>query len=242
MNKKTIIITIVSIVGPLIFAAITSTDNVWNTPKFYVEVIPNNDEIIPVDAIIRTIYQDHYPKYTAEWFRGLDRDSIGSLRDRFSSEDMWILWRVYDLNTTNGVSQKIIIKNEGNAQAQDVLIQILGINNFKLIDYTCPELMSSEQITKEHGKKYLIVKPRMSVQLDCEIIINSVGENGVERVIVTANDSHPFVWPDNEINDYRNTAIMVNIFGYVAIGIAGSFLAYLIINLYQEKLKNRKEN
>ncbi|MCH7969011.1 MAG: hypothetical protein IH841_07200 [Thaumarchaeota archaeon] len=242
MNKKIIIVSIISIVIPLLFVAMTSTNNVWNTPKFDVEVIKNDDGTMPVDKIVKTIYQDNYPKLTAEWFRNLDRDFVSSLRDRFSQDDMWILWNVYDNNSTNGLSEKITIRNEGLAQAEDVIIQILGTSNFKLIDYSCPEIMSPDQITKEHGKKYLIVKSRMSVQLDCEIIINSVGDVGIKQVIITAKDTHPAVWPDDEFDYYRNVIFIFNIIAYIVIGIAAYLIIYNGIKLYQEKFKKLLNN
>lgn len=239
MNKKTIAISIVLTIVPILFVAITSTDNVWNTPKFDVKVIRNDSNEIPVDQIIKTIYQDNYPEYTAKWLRSLDTDSVSLLRERFSQNDMWILWNIHD-NNSSGLSEKIIIRNNGMAQAENVIIQILGTTNFKLIDYTCPEIMSQDQITKEHGKKYLIVESRMSVQLNCEIIINSVGNTGIEQVIVTAKDTHPAIWPDDEYDYYRNLIIIFNIIAYIVIGIIAYVIIYNSIKLYQEKFKNRK--
>jgi len=238
-DKKSLALSIIPIVVS-IFVIITSTDNVWNSPKFDIELsnISQNEEgMLPVDEIVRTIYDEKfYKKLTADWIRDRDVESLRFLEEQFTPDDAWILNRIYHNNETNGLSQQIIIKNDGYAQANDIIIQILGTDNFKIIDYTCPEIMSPDQISKEHGQKYLIIQSRMSVQLTCEIIINSVGNNGVKQVIITAHESHPAVWPDDKINNIRNTLIYLNIVLYASI----IFLVYVVsYNVVQYLRKNK---
>lgn len=232
--KKTEIASIVVPTAVAIFAILVNTDTVWNSPQFDVQVsnIPNT---IPVDDIVKTIYGDPYPSITADWLRGMDQNQLMLIKERSTPDDAWILDRVYS-TTTKGLSQKITIKNTGNAQAHDIIIQILGTNNFKIINNECPEIISPEQITKEHGKKYLITESRMSIQLECAITINSVGDQGIERVIVTASDSNPAAWPDNIISDLRNQTFFLNSLLYAAIVLLVFIISYNFV-IYFRKIR-----
>lgn len=225
-----------------IFIIITSTSNIWNAPDLDVQVNPNSEDAIPVDVIVRNIYNEtNYLDLTADDIRESDIDSHRSSQNIFSKNDAWVIDRIYHLNTTDGLSQKITISNIGNNQAHDIIIQILGLNTFKIVDYTCPEIMSPEQITKEHGKKYLITQSRLSVQLPCIITINSVGEEGVEEVIVTANDAQPAVWPKDLVNYYNDLALLFTIIGYVAIIITIYLASYVVLTLYRKKSNNQTQ-
>ena len=244
MDKKSLAQSLIP-TAVAIFAVVVGTDNVWNSPDFDIKVSDiskNEDGVRPVDELVRVIYGDiGNTNLTAEWLRNRDVESLCLIEDRFSSEDAWILDRIYYNPDVNGLSHKIIIKNYGNIQAHDVIIQILGRDNFKIIDYTCPEIMSNEQITKEFGKKYIIAKSRMSVKLECEIIINSVGNERLDRVIGTANDYHPRVWPDDDINKLRNAAIYSQILVYASIGVLAYLVSYNVVSYMREKSKAKKQ-
>lgn len=244
MDKSFIIGTIS--IGVALFAIWASTDNVWNSPNFDIKVntIQKNEEgKKPVDEIVRVIYDErNLSSLTAEWIRDREPESLRELKERFSPEDAWVLDRIYYNPEIDGLSQKIIIKNDGNSQAHDVIIQILGDDNFKIIDYSCPEIMSDEQIIKEFGKKYIVSKSRMSVKLECEITINSVGTDGVKQVIVTAEESHPRIWPDDLINNLRTQSIILNIILYLVIGILAIIVSYNVTKIYEKKMKQKSKS
>ncbi|MBS3922357.1 MAG: hypothetical protein KGZ37_04320 [Nitrosarchaeum sp.] len=223
-----------------IFVIIVSTGNIWNAPDLDVQVIMNSDKAIPVDVIVRSIHNEtNYLDLTADFIRDRDIDSLRSLKNIYSKDDAWVIERIYFLNTTNGVSQKIIVSNIGNEQAHDIIIQILGTNTFKIVDYTCPEIMSPIQITKEDGNKYLITESRLSTKLPCTFTINSVGENGVEKVIVTANDAHPAVWPEDSITYYNNLSVIFTVIGYVAIVLTIYLISDVFLGFYRKKMNNQ---
>ena len=188
----------------------------WNAPDLDIKVTGNEVKTTPVDDLVRVIFNDpNYLPLTADFVRDRDFDSFLSLQAELPENDAWIIDRVYFQNTTDGLSQKIILSNLGNEQAKDVIIQIEGQDNFKIIDYDCPEILSSEQISKESGKKYIITKPILSENLPCEIIINSVGESGIKEIIATAKDTVPAQWPEDLVNYYSNLAFFLSILGYV---------------------------
>lgn len=242
--KKSFILSFATIAIAL-FTIWANTDNIWNSPNFEIKVTDNSKkdgEMKPVDVLVRVIYDDRGNKnLTADWLRDRDSDTLSFLKEQFSSEDAWILDRIYHNSDIDGKSQKIIIKNIGLTQAHDVIIQITGNDNFKIIDYICPEIMSNEQIIKNLGKKYVISKSRLSINLECEIIINSVGNSGINKVIVTANDSHPRVWPDHTIEDTRTQLIIVNIILYIVIGVLAIIIAYNVLQLWERNIKNKKK-
>lgn len=241
MDKTSLILSIIPITLT-IFVVLTSTGNVWNAPDLDVQVNPNSEDAIPVDVIVRSIYNEtNYLDLTADDIRGSDIDSHRSSLNIFSKNDAWVIDRIYHLNTTDGLSQKIIISNLGYEQAHDIIIQILGLDTFKIVDYSCPEIMSPEQITKEHGKKYVIVKQRLSVQLPCEFIINSVGERGVDEVIVTATNAYPAVYPQDLVDHYRFWATMFTIIGYVALVSVIYLASYILLSLYRKKAQSNPE-
>jgi len=225
-----------------IFVIITSTGNIWNAPDLDVQVKPNSEDTVPVDTIVRNIHNEtNYLDLTANFIRDRDIDSLRSLQNIYSKNDAWVIDRIYHLNTTDGLSQKIIISNLGHKQAHDIIIQISGLDIFKIVDYSCLEIMSPEQIAKEHGRKYVIVTQRLSVQLPCEITINSVGERGVDEVIVTATDADPAVYPKDLVNHYSFWATVFTIIGYVALVLVVYLISYVLLSLYRMKVKSYPE-
>ncbi len=245
VDKSALIVSIIG-VGITLFAVWASTDNVWNSPNFDIRMEnleKNEKDKKPVDEIVRVIYDDvNFMPLNATWLRMHDDEYLRDLkeRDRFSSEDLWILDRIYYNPEKDGRSQKIILTNNGFSQAHDVLVQISGNDNFKMIEYICPEIMSDDQITKEFGKYYLVSISRMSVQLPCEIIINSVGYNGIKEVIVTGDESHPRVWPNDIINDQKTNLMRLNIVLYMVIGSLAIVVINYTVQIYQKRIKNSK--
>lgn len=244
--EKSFIVSAISI-SVALFAIWASTDNVWNSPNFDIKVEnleKNEKDKKPVDEIIRVIYDDrNYMSLNATWLRIQDNDFLRDLKEwnRFSSEDLWVLDRIYYNPETDGRSQIITITNNGYSQAHDVLVQISGNDNFKIIEYVCPEIMSDDQITKEFGKYYLVSISRMSVKLDCEITINGVGDNGIKEVIVTAEESHPRIWPDDLINDLRTFSIIANIILYLVIGILAIIIAYNVAKMFEKRMRQKSK-
>lgn len=243
MNKS-LMVSIVGI-GLALFTIWVSTDNVWNSPNFdiTVENISKNIEgQKPVDEITRVIDDDRgNSNLTAEWIRDRDIDSFRFLKERYSPEDAWVLDRIYHNPDADGKSHKIIIKNTGLSQAHDVIIQIIGDANFKIIDYTCPEIISNDQIKKDLGQKYLVSISRMSIELPCEIIINTVETGyGLKQIIVTGDESNPRVWPDNIINEQRTKLMRLNIIFYMVIGILAVIVVNYTVKIYQKRIKISK--
>ncbi len=239
---KSLVLGIITI-GLTIFAIWSSTDNIFNSPNFIlnVEELEKNEEgKKPVDEIVQVIYDKrNSQQFDAQWLRDKDREYVIDLKERFSPEDAWVLDRVYYNTEMYGLSEKITLTNNGNRQAHDVIIQIEGHDNFKLVDYACPEIMSEEQIIKDLGKNYIVSISRMSIKLDCEIIINSVGDDGIKQVIVTANESLPKMWPDDLIKEYRDRVKFFNIFLYLVIGIL-AMGAYVLFQNELKKNRNRE--
>ena len=230
-----------------LFAIWASTDNVWNYPNFDIKVVTlekNEKDKKPVDEIVRVIYDDrNFLPLNATWLRMHDDQYIRELKERrgFSSEDAWVIDRIYYNPEKDGLSQKIILTNNGYKQAHDVIVQISGHDNFKIIEYVCPEIMSDDQIVKEFGKYYLVSISRMSVKLNCEITINSVGNDGIKEVIVTAEESHPRIWPKNLIDDMRNLTIILNILLYLSIGTLAILATYNIGKIYEKRMKQKSQ-
>ena len=245
MEKYAFIVSIIG-VGLTLFAIWASTDNAWNSPNFDIQIVDlekNKKDMKPVDEIIRVIYDDrNYLPLNATWLRMHDDEYLRDLkeRDRFSSEDLWVLDRIYYNSETDGRSQKIILTNNGYSQSHDVLVQISGNDNFKIIEYVCPEIMSDDQITKEFGKYYLVSISRMSVGLLCEITINGVGNNGIKKVIVTGDESPPRVWPDDTINDQVRNLKILNIILYTVVGILAVIVVNYVVQIYQKNIRNSK--
>lgn len=244
VDKHTLIVSIIT-VGIALFTIWASTDNVWNSPNFDITVNNISKNIVgqkPVDEIVRVIYDDRgNQNLTAEWVRDRDIDSFRFQKDQFNSEDAWVLDRIYHNKDANGKSHKITLKNTGFSQAHDVIVQIIGDANFKIIDYTCPEIISDDQIKKDLGEKYLVSISRMSIDLPCEIIINTVeSDGGLEKIIVTGDESSPRVWPDDVVNDQRRNLMIFFIVAYTVIGILTIILIYSVIQIYQKRIKNSK--
>ena len=243
---KSLILGIITI-GLTLFTIWVSTDNVWNSPNFDIKVEnleKNEKDKKPVDEIVRAIYDEvNYMPLNATWLRVHDDEYLRGIkeRDRFSSEDLWVLDRIYYNPEKDGRSQKIIITNNGYNQAHDVLVQISGNDNFKIIEYTCPEITSDDQIVKEFGKNYIVSMSRMSVKLNCEITINGVGNDGIKEIIVTAEESHPRIWPNDLIIDLRNQSIILNIILYLMIGTLAIIVVYNIVKIFEKRInqKNR---
>lgn len=247
MKNLPLILGIITI-GLALFTISTNTNNVWNTPNFDIKVENLEKNEIgkkPVDEIVRVIYDErNYMKLTAEWIRDKDTEFIRELkeRERFSSEDLWVLDRIFYNPESDGLSQKITIKNDGYFQAHDVIIQITGKDNLKIIEYTCPEIMSDDQIIKKFGKNYIISMPRMSVKLNCEIIINGVESKGLKEVIVTAEQSNPRIWPNDSINDIRTYSIILNIALFLAIGAIAIIVIYNIAKMYEKRINQNNQS
>ena len=245
MEKYSLVVSIIG-VGLTLFAIWASTDNVWNSPNFDIQIDnlqKNEKDKKPVDEIVRVIYDErNYLPMNATWLRMQDNDYLRDLKkwDRYSSEDLWVLDRIYYNPETDGRSQKIILTNNGYRQAHDVLVQISGNDNFKIIEYVCPEIMSDDQITKEFGKYYLVSISRMSVGLPCEITVNGVGNNGIKEVIVTGDESHPRVWPNDVINDQRRNLMILNIVLYMVVGGLAIILTNYGVQIYQKRIQNSK--
>lgn len=237
---KNFILGSISIVLALITIAV-GTDNVWNSPNFDIKINDVSKKVkgqTPVDELVRAIYDErNLDRLDSGWIYNQTDNSLQLLKQNFSAEDAWILDRIYYNRNVDGLSQKVIIVNNGNRQAHDVIIQISGTNNFRITEYNCPEIMSDKQIVKEFGKKYIISASRMSTKLECSITINSVGNEGIDRIIVTADESNSRVWPDDSINALRTYSTIGLILIYVSIGLIAIVSLYNIVRIYEKRKK-----
>jgi len=172
------------------------------TPDFEImvdDVQTNENEAL--DQTLAFIFSDRLT--TTEFVRGLDKSGYESNKQLLDEDEQFVFSRIYYSDEV-GISQSILIINDGWIQAKDVTIRIQGDDTFHIIDRDCPEIEDENQILKEDGKNYKIKLDRMSQEIFCGFVVNSVGSEGINRIIVTDDKSSAAIWTEATASKKEN--------------------------------------
>jgi len=191
-----------------------------------------------LDQITTGLFSDNF--VTSEFIRNSEKDVYVLYENQLNDDDKFVLSRIYHTDTT-GKSESILIWNDGWIQAKDVIIKIEGENTNKIIGEDCPEIENKNQILKEINKNYRIKLDRMSQEIFCGFTINSVGDDGITRIIVTAKDSPATIWTESSQTKQDNTErILFILILTIGIGAFASYFSGYLLGILSKRVESQK--
>lgn len=137
-----------------------------------------------------------------------------------------------------GTTQILKIKNNGMAQAQNVLVYIGATNEIYLEYYKCPEANNLPP-PSEKSNSFNIEFSRISTHVTCDLIFQTNNEN-IKSIMITADNAPGFHWEKDEQwvkligNVFLTLGLMV---GFLIFGAIAGYLTWD----YYKKTKIKKE-
>ncbi len=163
----------------------------------------------------------------------------GSFVVAMFTPDSFLVHPVFEINPDKTISSEdtITIKNTGWVQAKNVEIDIITFfSKSKIVSFYCPE--GNMPIESNWMQTHEIKMDRLSVNVDCSIILIQNSTQSFYDIVVTADNSPAYKW-FGETKTTRSLSNPLNSIS-IAIGILG-IMAGVIASIIQIEIKKRRE-